>query len=69
MKKSTLMLAMGAEPPPEDAELSDEPMAEAAPAEDADAELDAALDVYMDPGADPDTRREAFRRAVAACGY
>lgn len=69
MKKSTLMLAMGAEPPAEDAELGEEmgaPPAEQVPVEDADLELDAALDAYMDPSADPDTRREAFRKAVAA---
>lgn len=68
MKKSTLMLAMGAEPPAEDVELSEDSPSTDAPTEEAsDVELDAALDVAMDPSADPVTRREAFRKAVAAC--
>lgn len=69
MKKSTLMLAMGAEPPAEDGEMptDDAPPGEQVPAEDSDVELDAALDVAMDPSADPNARREAFRKAVAAC--
>jgi len=57
------MTALGEEAPAED-----KPVDEASATDEvADAETDEAIDTFLDIGADPATRREAFRRAVQGC--
>jgi hypothetical protein len=58
MKKSTLMLALGGKPEGDDSEVEDV---------DTESATDEDIDLALDPEADPETRREAFRRAVKGC--
>jgi hypothetical protein len=63
MKTKDLLFAVGAD---EDADAvsEDAEVPEDAEVIDEDAEADEAIDTFLDAKADPETRREAFRRAV-----
>jgi hypothetical protein len=75
MKKSTLMIALGAKPKGDEDyedEISDEaPEEDTSDEEGTDEEEQDAFDTFTDPDEDPATRLEAFRRAVKLCksGY
>ena len=70
MKKSDVMSALGV--PAEGGEVDSEEeydyeMAEDTEASDSDAQADEAIDTFLDTALDPETRREAFRKAVSLC--